>query len=78
MMIGELTAERDRLTAAIEALERLSKGFGRSRGETPAAPARAKARKAPKKRKRRTAVQRKAQADRMKAFWAAKRASKAK
>jgi hypothetical protein len=72
-----LIAERDKLNRAIEALQ----GSAKRRGRPPknqsvtVAPAAA----APtRKRRRRSAAQRKAQAERMKAYWAAKRKKQAK
>ena len=73
-IISLLIAERDRLNRAIEALQG-SKRRGRppkNQSQTGAV-----AVVAPK-RKRRTAAQRKAQAERMKAYWAAKRKKEAK
>jgi hypothetical protein len=69
-IIALLIAERDKLNRAIEALQ----GAAKRRGRPPkivATPAAAEA-SAPK-RKRRSTTQRKAQAERMKAYWAAKR-----
>jgi hypothetical protein len=65
-----LIAERDKLNRAIEALQGSAKRMGRP--PKPAATSVAPEASAPK-RKRRSAAQRKAQAERMKAFWAAKR-----
>ena len=67
-----LVAERDRLNRAIEALG----GSGPRRGR----PAAAHAAAAPKPRKRggMSAAARKAQSQRMKAYWAAKRKQKSK
>jgi hypothetical protein len=67
-----LIAERDKLNRAIEALQ----GPTKRRGRPPKNPlANAASAPVPAKRKRRkfTAAQRKAQAARMKAFWAAKK-----
>lgn len=73
-ILGLLTAERDRLNRAIQALQGMEKGRGRS-----AAGRAATAAVAPKKKRRRmSAAARKAQAERMRAFWAAKRKQKAK
>jgi hypothetical protein len=63
-----LIAERDKLNRAIEALQ----GPAKRRGRPPKAVATHAAPSVPK-RKRRSAAQRKAQAERMKAYWAAKR-----
>jgi hypothetical protein len=73
-----LIAERDKLDRAIEALQ----GSAKRRGRPPknplmvAAPAVAPA--PARKRRRQSAAQRKAQAERMKAYWAAKRKQPAK
>ena len=65
-----LISERDKLNRAIEALQ----GSAKRRGRPPKAVAGTTAPIASTpKRKRRSAAQRKAQADRMKAYWAAKR-----
>ncbi len=63
-----LIAERDKLNRAIEALQGSAKRLGRPPQNplTAAAPI-------AKKRKRQSAARRKAQAERMKAYWAAKR-----
>src|ERR1700674_3003677 len=77
-ILSLLIAERDKLNRAIEALQ----GPAKRRGRPPknplmvAAPAVASAPK--KRRRRRSAAQRKAQAERMKAYWAAKRKRHAK
>jgi hypothetical protein len=69
-IIAMLIAERDKLNRAIDALQ----GSGKRRGRppkvvaTPAAPV-----ASVPKRKRQSAARRKAQAERMKAYWAAKR-----
>jgi hypothetical protein len=63
-----LITERDKLNRAIEALQ----GSAKRPGRPPKAVATAPVASAPK-RKRRSAAQRKAQAERMKAYWAAKR-----
>src|SRR3954468_20437491 len=69
-IIALLIAERDKLSRAIEALQ----GGAKRRGRPPKAMAKATAPVASvPKRKRRSAAQRKAQAERMKAYWAAKR-----
>jgi hypothetical protein len=63
-----LIGERDKLNRAIEALQ----GSAKRRGRPPKNPLTAAAPVA-KKRKRQSAARRKAQAERMKAYWAAKR-----
>ena len=74
-IISLLIAERDKLNRAIEALQGSAKRRGRPpKNDSPAAPAIA----APRRKIRRTAAQRKAQAERMKAYWAAKRKNAAK
>jgi len=66
-IITLLIAERDKLNRAIEALQ----GSAKRRGRPPKAAALALAAEASApKRKRRSAAQRKAQAERMKAYWA--------
>ena len=71
-IIAMLIAERDKLNRAIEALQGSAKRRGRPpKAVVAATPATPEA-SAPK-RKRRSAAQRKAQAERMKAYWAAKR-----
>jgi hypothetical protein len=74
-IISLLIAERDKLNRAIETLQ----GSAKRRGRPPKdqSPTAALETPAPKK-KRRTAAQRKAQAERMKAYWAAKRKKEAK
>jgi hypothetical protein len=68
-----LIAERDKLNRAIEALQ----GSAKRRGRPPKNPLAAVVSAGPGKKKRRfTAAQRKAQAVRMKAYWAAKRKGK--
>jgi len=68
-IIALLIVERDKLNRAIEALQ----GSAKQRGRPPkVAMAAAPAVSAPK-RKRQSAARRKAQAERMKAYWAAKR-----
>lgn len=69
-IIALLIAERDRLNRAIEALQ----GATKRRGRPPrnAGTLTVEEGSAPR-RKRRSAAQRKAQAERMKAYWAAKR-----
>lgn len=74
-IISLLIAERDKLNRAIETLQGSSKRRGRPpKNESPAAEAPA----ARGRKRRRTAAQRKAQAERMKAYWAAKRKKEAK
>jgi hypothetical protein len=69
-IIALLIAERNKLSRAIEALQ----GSAKRRGRPPKAAVTLAAPEASApKRKRRNAAQRKAQADRMKAYWAAKR-----
>ncbi len=72
-IIAMLIAERDKLNRAIEALQ----GAAKRRGRPPKNPMTAAATPviaiAPKKKRKRSAAQRKAQAERMKAYWAAKR-----
>ncbi len=67
-IVALLVAERDRLSRAIEALQ----GPTKRRGRPPKNPvASASLEAAPvKKRKGRTAAQRKAQAEKMRAYWA--------
>jgi hypothetical protein len=77
-ILSLLIAERDKLNRAIEALQ----GSAKRRGRPPKNPlmvaAPAVAPTPAKKRRRRSAAQRKAQAERMKAYWAAKRKKQAK
>jgi hypothetical protein len=75
-IVALLLAERDKLTRAIEALA----GPAKRRGRPPKNPlAVAGAAVAPaKRRKRRSAAQRKAQAERMKAYWAKRRKAEKK
>ena len=69
-IVALLIAERDKLSRAIEALQRPAKRRGRP-PKDPLAVAVPRARSMPKKRRKaRTAAQRKAQAERMKAYWA--------
>jgi len=69
-IIALLIAERDKLNRAIEALQ----GSAKRRGRPPKAVAELAAPVASvPKRKRQSAARRKAQAERMKAYWAAKR-----
>ena len=72
-IIALLIAERDKLNRAIEALQGSAKRRGRPPKNPLAASATPAAAPVAKKRKRRSAAQRKAQAERMKAYWAAKR-----
>lgn len=77
-IVALLIEERDRLSRAIEALQGPAKRRGRppkNVAQAASAPAAAPARG---KRPQRTAAQRKAQAERMKAYWAAKRKENAK
>jgi hypothetical protein len=67
-IVALLIAERDKLNRAIEALQ----GSAKRQGRPPKNPLMAAAPVA-KKHKRQSAARRKAQAERMKAFWAAKR-----
>jgi hypothetical protein len=69
-IIALLIAERDKLNRAIETLQGSAKRRGRPSKVVAALSAPETS--APK-RKRRSAAQRKAQAERMKAYWAAKR-----
>jgi hypothetical protein len=68
-IIALLIAERDKLNRAIEALQ----GSAKRRGRPPKVVADVTTSVSAPKRKRRSAAQRKAQAERMKAYWAAKR-----
>jgi len=74
-IISLLIAERDKLSRAIETLQGSATRRGRPPKNQP--PTAALRTRAPKK-KRRTAAQRKAQAERMRAYWAAKRKKDAK
>jgi hypothetical protein len=67
-IVALLIAERDKLNRAIDALQ----GSAKQRGRTPKNPPMAIAAPA-KKHKRQSAARRRAQAERMKAYWAAKR-----
>jgi hypothetical protein len=71
-----LIAERDKLNRAIEALQGSSKRRGRPAKNQLATVEPVVA--VPAKRRRQSAAQRKAQAERMKAYWAAKRKKQAK
>ena len=79
-IVSLLIAERDRLSRAIEALQ----GPARRRGRPPASASVAKAASAPavaatrRKRRPMSPAERKAQSERMKAFWAARRKQKSK
>jgi hypothetical protein len=74
-IISLLIAERDKLNRAIETLQ----GSAKRRGRPPKDQSLTAALETPApKKKRRTAAQRKAQAERMKAYWAAKRKKEAK
>ena len=73
-ILALLIAERDKLNRAIEALGTPAKRTGRS----PKNPQPTTAPVPVPKRPRRSAAQRKAQAERMKAYWAAKRKKQAK
>jgi hypothetical protein len=70
-IITMLIAPHDKLNRAIEALQ----GSPKRRGRPPKAVTTAPEVSAPKRR-RQSAARRKAQADRMKAYWAAKRKAK--
>jgi hypothetical protein len=74
-IVALLIAERDKLNRAIEALQGSAKRRGRPPKNPLAAAATPKAvPTAPKKkRKRQSPAQRKAQGERMKAYWAARR-----
>lgn len=78
-ILALLIAERDKLNRALEALQGPTKRRGRP-PKNPLATAAPGATSAPAKRKRRTfsAAQRKQQAERMRAYWAAKRKAVAK
>jgi hypothetical protein len=67
-IVALLIAERDKLNRAIEALQ----GSAKRRGRPPKDALKATAPPA-KKHKRQSAARRKAQAERMKAYWSAKR-----
>ena len=70
-ILALLIAERDKLNRGIEALQGTAKRRGRPpRNLLPAPSAAATPPRPEKKRKARTAAQRKAQAERMKAYWA--------
>jgi hypothetical protein len=75
-IIALLIAERDRLNRAIEALQGAAKRPGRPPKNPLAASATPAAAPLAKKRKRRSAAQREAQAERMKAYWAKRKKAK--
>ena len=75
-ILGLLIVERDKLNKAIAALQGPTKRVGRPPKTPLAAPTSEEPAQPAKKRHRKfTAAQRKQQAERMKAFWAAKKAS---
>jgi hypothetical protein len=75
-ILGLLIAERDKLNKAIEALQGPTKRMGRPPKNSLATPISPELAQPAKKRHRTfTAAQRKQQAERMKAFWAAKKAA---
>jgi hypothetical protein len=75
-ILGLLIAERDKLNRAIEALQGPTKRMGRPPKNSLATPTSEEPAQPAKKRHRKfTAAQRKQQAERMKAFWAAKKAA---
>jgi hypothetical protein len=76
-IVALLVAERDRLNRAIEALQGPIKRRGRPPKSAVAAMAAAPA-AAKGKRKRRSAAQRKAQSEKMKAYWANRKKQKSK
>lgn len=72
-ILSMLIVERDKLNRAIEALQGSAKRRGRPpKNQSPGATAGAPSRK----KRGRTAASRKAQSERMKAYWAAKRKNK--
>ena len=71
-IIAMLIAERDNLNRAIDALQ----GSAKRRGRPPKNPMAATHVIAPKKKRKRSAAQRKAQAERMKAYWAKRKKAK--
>jgi hypothetical protein len=75
-IIALLIAERDKLNRAIDAL----RGSATRRGRPPKNPMAAKhaIAVAPKKKRKRSASQRKAQAERMKAYWAKRKKAKSR
>jgi hypothetical protein len=72
-IVALLIAERDRLSRAIEALQGPTKHRGRPPKNALLAGAEVVPQKATRKKRTFTAAQRKAQAKRMKAYWAAKK-----
>ena len=75
-ILGLLIVERDKLNRAIEALQGPTKRMGRPPKNSLATPTSEEPAQPAKKRHRKfTAAQRKQQAERMKAFWAAKKAA---
>ena len=76
-IVALLIAERDRLNKAIEALQVPVKRRGRPPKNLSATVA-SEAAAPTRKRRRQSVAQRKAQAERMKAYWAAKRKKQAK
>ena len=73
-ILALLIAERDKLSRAIEALQGTVKRRGRPPKNATASPGIPVAKATPQqKRKGRTAAQRKAQAERMNAYWAKRR-----
>jgi hypothetical protein len=78
-ILALLIAERDKLTKAIEALSAPTKRIGRPpKNQTAVADATAAAPAPAKKKRRFSYYQRKKQAERMKAYWAAKKKAEAK
>jgi hypothetical protein len=73
-----LVAERDRLNRAIEALQEPLKRRGRPPKNASATAASAPAAAPKGKRKRRSAAQRRAQSEKMKAYWAQRKKQKSK
>jgi hypothetical protein len=71
-----LIAERDKLNRAIDALQGPTKRMGRPPKNPLATPVATIAAAPAKKRRKQSAAQRKAQAERMRAYWAAKRKKK--
>ena len=71
-IVALLIAERDKLNRAIEVLQGSAKRRGRP-PKNPLAAAVTVAQAAPKKKRKQSTARRKAQADRMKAYWASKR-----
>lgn len=77
-IVALLVTERDRLNRAIEALQGPLKRRGRPPKNAFAVPAPVAAAAPKGKRKSRTAAQRKAQSEKMKAYWALRKKQKAK